>query len=128
MSETFPERRGFADLLGSGRQGTRRRTSSDRPHRTDERKRKLFWHLKCCWLILDCFRHENPLCLGRKARNDVNDYENEHVEDEQEPVQARGVEPPAGDPLRPEPRSRVRLTLSHVASSVGFGLPNAVLT
>jgi hypothetical protein len=54
----------------------------------------------------------------------VNNCENEHVEDEQEPVQTTGVEPPAGDPLRPEPRSRVRLTLPREASSVGIDLSN----
>ncbi len=100
-------------FAGSGRQGTRRRTGPDRPHRVGERDERQFRIDECFGQVLFrsfCTFHTDLLfrVVGHSDK-DVSHYESDHEEDDPEPVQAGGVEPPAADPLRPEPANQARL-------------------
>jgi len=95
----LPTHKSFPD---SGRQGTRHRTGSDRPRCSGKGTKKPIWSVWCSRTTPVHF-HQNLLFVGRKDRGCVRNSESKHEEDEQEPVHAEGLEPPAADTLRPEP-------------------------
>lgn len=103
-------------LGGSGRQGTRRDTGSDRPHRVDDGEKEQVRFVECCHLILVRFFHVDLLgCVGSKVRcNCVSHGECDHEEDDQEPVSGEEGKPQAADPLRPEPANGGSVWHEHV--------------